>query len=265
MIEHLTPPIRAVLIDLDGVLWRGSQPIGNLPEIFTALSARNLGVMLLTNNATQTAEAVRDKLLRFGVQISSDQIVSSAMAVAFMLKKQFPDGGPVYIIGSTGLYHALEQAGFWYDDESPLAVVVGLDRGLTYEKLRKAALFIGAGKPFFGANPDTSFPEPEGLAPGAGAILALLEATTGVKPLIAGKPQPALFELALERLGTRPEETLMIGDRLDTDILGGQRVGCRTALVLTGVSKVEEAERWSPPPDLIAPDLTSLLCEKVES
>jgi len=253
------------MMDLDGVLWRGPQPIGDLPEIFAALEARNLGVMLLSNNATRTVEDVQQKLLGYGVRIGAEQVVSAAMAVAFLLKKQYPEGGPVYVIGESALRQSLESAGFWIDDEKPLAVVAGLDRQVTYEKLRKASLFIGAGVPFFGSNPDTSYPEPEGLVPGAGAILALLEATTGVEPVIAGKPRPALFQLALERLGTRPEDTLMIGDRLDTDILGGQLMGIRTALVLTGVSTLEEAERWTPVPDLIAPDLTHLLFAKVES
>jgi 4-nitrophenyl phosphatase len=134
-----------------------------------------------------------------------------------------------------------------------------MDRSLTYAKLRRATLLIRAGVPFLGTNPDRTFPTPEGLVPGAGAILAALEAATYRQPLIMGKPQPEIYRAALLRMGVSPSETLVVGDRPDTDIAGGQALGCFTALLLSGVTSEDCARAWQPPPDLIAADLSSLL------
>jgi 4-nitrophenyl phosphatase len=138
-------------------------------------------------------------------------------------------------------------------------VIAGLDRGLNYDKLRRATLLIRSGVPFFGTNPDKTFPTPDGQVPGAGALLALLEAASGVSPIIIGKPNPAMYRLAMQRLGARLEETLAVGDRLETDIAGAQALGCPCALVLSGVSSREAAQTWQPTPDLIASDLGELL------
>jgi len=260
MIERLNPPIHALILDMDGVLWRGDQPIGDLQCIFKALKDRGYKVALATNNATRTAEQYRQKLLGFGVEFDATHIVTSADATAHYLHHKFPQGGPIYVIGEEGLIHALQRFGFFpAEDGEVLAVVAGLDRKLTYEKLRKATLLIRKGIPFIGTNPDRTYPSPEGLVPGAGTVLAAIEAASDVKPIVIGKPYPTLFRVALERLEASPEETLVVGDRLDTDILGGQQVGMRTALVMSGVTSEDELKRWSPPPDLIAPSLAHLL------
>jgi 4-nitrophenyl phosphatase len=259
MTERFTPPIRALFLDLDGVLWRGSQPIGDLPAIFARIARLGLRVMLLTNNATRLVADVQEKLAGYGVSVTPEQIVTSAQAAAFLLRQHLPVGSKVYVVGEEGLRVPVEQAGFVVSEDDAAAVVAGLDRTLTYEKVRKASLLIRGGALFVGSNPDRTFPAPEGLVPGAGAVLAAIEAASGVSPLIAGKPQPALFQVALERIRVPAAETLMVGDRLDTDILGGQLAGCQTALVLTGVSTLEEASRWSPPPDHIAATLSDLL------
>lgn len=257
MIKTLHPPVRALILDMDGVLWRGDQPIGDLPRIFEAFKAQGLRVALATNNATRTADQYCQKLKGF---VDAERIVTSAEATAYFLHEQFPQGGPVFLVGEEGLRHALAQYGFYpVEDDRVIAVVAGLDRQLTYDKLRKATLLIRQGVPFVGTNPDRTYPSPEGLVPGAGTVLAALEAASDVKPVIVGKPFPTLFRVALERLNATPAETLVVGDRLDTDILGGQQAGMRTALVLSGVSTFEEAKRWSPPPDLIAPTLAHLI------
>jgi 4-nitrophenyl phosphatase len=137
--------------------------------------------------------------------------------------------------------------------------VAGIDRQISFEKLKIATLLIRSGVPFYGTNPDRTFPTPEGLIPGAGAILAALETACDQAPIIAGKPHTALLEVSLERLGTRPEETLMVGDRLETDILGGQKAGCKTALVLSGVSTRAQAQQMKPPPDFISETLQTLV------
>lgn len=259
MLSSLEPEIKALIIDLDGVLWKDHEPIGNLPAIFSRISVHGWQFAFATNNSMNTPEFYRKKLADFGVQLHNPIIVTSPLAVAFALKKRYPAGGAVHIVGEKGLRETLQQAGFVDTDGKPLAVVAGMDRSITYAKLKKAARLIRDGVWFIGSNPDKTYPTPEGLAPGAGSILAALEAASGVSPMIVGKPSPTLFEAAREQLGSRPEETLVIGDRLDTDILGGQRAGMKTALVLSGVTSQDELEKWQPKPDLVAPSLAVLI------
>jgi phosphoglycolate/pyridoxal phosphate phosphatase family enzyme len=256
--------IKALILDMDGVLWRDDTPIGDLPAIFERIRARGLKVAMATNNATKTVDEYLAKFSGFGVALEPWQIVSSAYATAEVLGKRFPERGAVFIVGERGLRHALEERGFKAitdpDDETvPVAVVGGMDRSVTYGKLRRATLHIRAGIPFYGTNPDVTFPTPQGLVPGTGAILAAIEAATSVEPVIIGKPGPAMIRMALEKLGTTPAETLVVGDRLETDIAAGQAAGCKTALVLSGVSSREQAEKWQPAPYLIAEDLTTLI------
>lgn len=244
---------------MDGVIWRENDPIGDLPEIFANIRARGLKFIMATNNAVRTVSQVQQRLTKLGVTLEQDQIVTSALAVAHLLKERFPQGGGVYIVGEDGIKQALSAQGFYEADHDVVAVVVGLDRSISFEKMRRATLLIRAGAPFYGTNPDRTFPTPEGLIPGAGALLSIFETATDVKPILAGKPQPALFELALERLGVRKEEALVVGDRLETDILGGQQAGFPTALVLSGISTAAEAEQWKPSPTLIYPSLADLV------
>ncbi len=258
MIAALKPRIKALIIDLDGVLWRDDEAVVPLPEVFAAIQAGGWSFAFATNNSMYTPQYYQAKLEKFGVMLADFQIVTSAMAVVYALKNQFPDGGPVYIVGEEGLRAALQDAGFWHEDKEPLAVVAGLDRGLTYEKIRMAARLIRQGAVFYGTNPDKTYPTPDGLAPGAGSVLAAIEAAAGSAPIVAGKPSPLLFDAARDRLGSQPQETLVIGDRLDTDILGGHRAGMRTALVLSGVSKWEDIDAWYPKPDLVVDTLADL-------
>jgi 4-nitrophenyl phosphatase len=263
MIEQLKPRIRGAILDLDGTLWRGTSPIGDLPEIFARFPRLGIGFILATNNATMDISQYVEKVASFGVHLEASQIINSGQAVGHMLKRDFPRGGAVYIVGEGGLHQALADAGFYHsEDDNPLAVVAGMDRKITYEKLTRASQLVRRGLPFIGTNPDATFPMPGGLLiPGAGSILAAIAAAAGQEPVIAGKPSPAMFDLALERLGTRPEETISVGDRLETDIAGGQNAGLRTALVLSGVTTLAQAHAWQPQPDLIVQDLTELLSE----
>lgn len=253
------PPIKALILDMDGVLWRGDQAIGDLASIFRSLHQHGLRVVLATNNATQTVTDYQSKLRRFGVMVEEWQIVNSSQAAAHYLKSRFPEGGNIYVVGEAGLKDTLSSQGFEQADQNVVAVVVGLDRTLTYEKLLRATLLIRDGALFIGTNPDRSLPLPEGLGPGAGAILAALEAATGVSPVVIGKPAPEMYRVALERLGTQPQETMVVGDRLETDIAGAQAIGCWTALVLTGVSTVEAAHAWKPEPDWIEANLAGVI------
>lgn len=252
-------PIQALILDMDGVLWQGPQPIGDLPSIFNRIRQRGWKVILATNNATRTPQQYVERLDGFGVRVEPWQVINSAHAVTSYLTQQYPSGGTVYVIGEVGIIEALAEKGFTTGEENVIAVVAGMDRQLSYEKLSRATLLIRSGVPFIGTNPDRTFPIPEGLIPGAGAILAALETATSVTPMIMGKPSPAMYQLALERLGTSPAETLVVGDRLETDIAGAQAIGCRTALVLSGVSSEADGLAWQPQPDIIAKNLASLV------
>ncbi len=159
------------------------------------------------------------------------------MFAAHYLQRRYPTGGPVFAVGETGMIDTLAKFGFYQDNQDVLAVVAGLDRQVTYDKLARATILIRSGAMFIGTNADRTLPMPEGLLPGAGAILAALETATDVQPVVVGKPEPEIYLFALERLKTSPAETLIVGDRLDTDITGAQKIGCHTALLLSGVSR----------------------------
>ena len=251
--------IQALILDMDGVLWRGSESIGDLRSIFLQIHAIGWKVIFATNNATRTIQQYVDTLAAFGVSAEPWQVINSAAAVTYYLCNQFPNGGPVYIIGEQGLFEACAEHGFYPSDTGALAVIVGMDRKLTYDKLKTATLLLRSGVPFIGTNPDLTFPTPYGLVPGAGSILVALTAASDVTPIIVGKPQPTMYRIALERLDVLPMVSLVVGDRPETDIAGAQQIGCRTALVLSGVTNKEQAAAWQPAPDIIANDLESII------
>lgn len=251
--------VKALILDMDGVVWRGGQPIGDLPAIFARINALQLKVLLATNNSTRSVDQFISRLQGFGVNLEKWQVINSAEASAEILKEKYPAGGPAYFLGEVGLNQAMQAAGFYHEPETAQFVIAGLDRKLTYESLSQATLLIRSGAPFFGTNADRSLPTPRGLEPGAGSILAAIEAATDVPPIVFGKPQPDMYQVALDRLHTAPSETLVVGDRLETDIAGAQNLGCLAGLVLSGASDEKQASQWRPPPDIIAQDLTSLL------
>ncbi len=251
--------IKALILDMDGVIWRGSQPLGNLPAIFDRINTLRLKVILATNNSTQTIDQFLIKLQGFGVNLQKWQVINSSEASAEILKGKYPDGGPAYFLGEEGLCLAMQAAGFYHDPKAARFVIAGMDRKLTYEKLSQATLLIRSGVPFFGTNPDRSLPTPRGLEPGAGSILAAIEAATDTAPIVFGKPQPDMYQVALKRLQTKPDETLVVGDRLETDIAGAQKLGCRSGLVLSGATNEKQASQWRPAPDIIAEDLHRML------
>lgn len=254
-------PLKALLLDMDGVLWRGTEAIGSVPDGLAAIAAKGLAAAFVTNNATLTVEQYQEKFRNFGAEVDANQIHTSANAAAHYLQQQFPAGGNVFVIGEIGLQSAVQARGFTIAESDCVAVVAGLDRQLTYEKLRTATLLIANGAAFVGTNPDRTLPSPAGPVPGAGSILAALEAATGVQPVVIGKPGTAGLMAAMDALGVTPAETMMIGDRVDTDIAAGQAAGCRTGLVLTGITSEAEARAWQPAPDYIAADLATLLAQ----
>ena len=255
--------ISSLVLDMDGVLWKADAPIGDLPVTFDRIRARGLKVAFATNNGTQTPEQYVERLARLGINIEPWQVVTSAMGVAYLLTQKFPSGGPIFVIGGAGVMAALLECGFELLStkaaESAKAVVMGLDPEINFEKMGEAALLVRSGVPFYATNPDKTFPTPRGQIPGAGAWIAVIVTATGVEPIYAGKPAPYLFELARTRLGTTKEQTLVVGDRLETDIAGGQAAGMPTALVLSGVSTRTQAERWKPKVDILVEDLAALI------
>ncbi|MCF6277809.1 MAG: hypothetical protein L3J16_03555, partial [Anaerolineales bacterium] len=197
MMIPIPSEIKALILDMDGVLWRAHEPIGDLAAIFAAIRARGFKVVLATNNSTRGPADYLAKLAKFGVTLNAAQVLNSSLAAAALLKEKFPAGGEVYVIGERGLLNALRAQGFTpvtanRQPDAPIAVVAGMDMGITYAKLTQATLLIRAGAPFYATNPDKTFPTPRGQVPGAGALQAALTAASGAEPIIAGKPQPYL-------------------------------------------------------------------------
>lgn len=254
---------RGLLIDMDGVLWRGRTFLPGVREFFDALRDLDLPFMLVTNNATASPASAVERLAKVDVVIQPGEVLTSALATAAYLKTVLPAGSSVYPIGEQAVRQALQNAGFRLVDEhdSASAVVVGFDRDINWYKMTQAALAIQAGALFVGTNPDVSFPIEGGQAPGNGAFVLALEAATSTSPVIIGKPEPLLFEQAVDHLGLAPEQTLMLGDRLETDILGAKRAGIATALLLTGVTSREQAHASEIEADFVFEDLPQLTSE----
>lgn len=262
MISDHLPKIRGLIIDMDGVLWHDHEPLGDLPAIFTHLQDLGYKVILATNNNTRTIDDYHEKLRGFGVRLEDWQIINAAQAVGSYLREKYPVGTSVYVVGEPSLKKTLSDYGMQVVSEDVLkadVVVASLDYGLTYEKLKRASLMIQSGSDFIGTNPDVTLPTPDGLIPGAGTVIGAIEIASGKKAKIIGKPEPALYEMALDRLKLKADETLAIGDRLETDILGAQAAGIHTALVLSGASTRAHLRDFHLKPDIIAQDLTDLV------
>ena len=243
--------ISSLIVDMDGVLYRGQESLPGAQEFLAYLGEAGAPFILATNNSTLTPGQYVAKLARLGMEVTEERILTSGQAAAQHIARLAPAGTRVYAIGEEGLFSALREQGFELTEREVQYVVVGLDRQLTWDKLRVAALAIRAGAAFLGTNPDTTLPTEEGLVPGNGANLAALEAATGVTPLIIGKPQATLLELAMEKMGVGTEGTAIIGDRLETDILAGKNAGLTTVLVLSGIATREELEHSSYRPNLV--------------
>lgn len=253
--------INAVISDMDGVLWRGMQALPNMPEFFQFLREHEVPFMLATNNSGKHPDEYVEKLAGMGVpDIEERQIVTSGTATADYLQANYPAESCLYVIGHDGLRRVITEAGFVLADEDVAAVVVGIDFEFNYAKARHATLLIrNHGADFIGTNPDVTFPSPAGLVPGAGSVIGMIEIATDVAPVIIGKPRRAMFDVARQRLGTAPQNTLMIGDRLNTDIQGAQTAGLQTAMVLTGVNTRADIANSDVQPDEVYEGLADLM------
>ena len=254
--------IRGLICDMDGVLWRGTSALPGIADFFTLIKDLGLEHMMVTNNSGRTPAQYVRKLAGMSIATTSDHVLNSAVGTAHYVAEQKP-GATVYAIGAHGVRDALETYGLTCVDadgtESVDFVVVGWDQELTWQKLAIATRLILNGAAFVGTNPDLTFPMEAALAPGNGAQIAALEAATGVEATIVGKPAPLLYQQAMDQMGTTPDTTLVIGDRLDTDILGGIRLGLPTALVLTGISQQGDLDQSPIRPTAVFEDLPALV------
>jgi 4-nitrophenyl phosphatase len=259
--------MRAAVIDMDGVLWEGDRSLPGLVEFFAALRQRQIRFVLATNNASRTPEQYVQKLARMGVTVSVDEIFTSSQATALYLRQRSAVGGRIFAIGEDGLTRALTEAGFslsgLYQGGADY-VAVGMDRGLSWDKLATATINIRAGAKFIGTNPDLTLPTEHGITHGNGAILAALQAATGIAPIIIGKPEPTMYQQALPKLQSEPAFTVAIGDRLETDILGAVRAGLPSVLVLTGVSKRTDLDTLSYRPNWVMESIVEITKELEE-
>jgi 4-nitrophenyl phosphatase len=250
--------LRHLIIDMDGVLYRGNEVISGTGEFVGFLRRQGIGFILATNNSTRTPQQFVGKLARMGVTVHADEVLTSAMATAGYLADIAPPGARVFVVGQDGLRTALREAGFTLVEDTAEYVVAGMDFNICYERLAQATLLIRAGARFVGTNPDRTFPSERGIVPGAGSLLAFLEAASGVTPTVIGKPETTMLEQALARLGAHRATTAVLGDRLETDILAGRRAGLLTLLVLSGVTDCKLLAASEIQPDLVFRDIAHL-------
>src|SRR6187455_436826 len=238
------------LIDMDGVIYRERQLIPGAEHFILLLLERGVPFAFLTNNSQRTRRDVAMKLTRMGIHVDEQHIFTCAMATARFLAAQKPRG-TAFVIGEGGLTQALHKNGYAIVDEDPDYVVVGEGRTFNMEIVEAAVRMILRGSKLIATNIDPNCPTSQGLRPGCGAIVAMLETATGLRAFSVGKPSPVMMRAARKELGLATDETIMIGDTMETDILGGVSMGYRTALVLTGSTKRDDLKRYAYRPDLV--------------
>jgi NagD protein len=237
------------LIDMDGVLYRGSELLPGAGQFVRQLRARGILFLLLTNNSQRTRRDVAAKLARMGIDVDEDNIYTSAMATARFLEQQKP-GGTAFVIGEGGLLTALHHHGYAVVDHDPDYVVVGEGRAFNLELVEAAVRKILGGAKLIATNLDPNCPTQGGLRPGCGAMVAMLETATGVKAFSVGKPSPVMMRAARKELGLSTDETTIIGDTMETDILGGAQLGFHTVLVFSGGTRPEDLRRYAYRPEI---------------
>ena len=251
--------LRGFILDMDGVIYRGNTALPGAAAFLAGLRAANIPFLFLTNNATTPPRLVAQRLVGMGIPASVSEVLTSSEATAAVLAAEMP-GCQVLVVGEAGIREALTEVGLHVTGDYHQAdvVVVGMDRDCTYAKLRDAALAIRRGAPFIATNTDRTLPTEIGFIPGAGALVGALQIATDVTPRVIGKPSREIFAFALGRLGTPAGATAAVGDRPETDIVGGQGAGLRTVAVLTGAGTRSEFSALNPPPDWVFRDLEEL-------
>ncbi|WP_218112011.1 HAD-IIA family hydrolase [Atribacter laminatus] len=249
------------IVDMDGVIYRGKHPLPGSDDFFRFLRERKSKIAFFSNNSTITKGQYVDKLKKMNIYASEDEIISSSSITAYYVARENPQS-QVYCIGEAGIRDELQKNGIKMIDDSSNEnihfVIVGMDRQFNYEKLTKAMRYVLNGAQLYGTNPDLTYPMEDGLIPGCGAILASIEACTGTKAKVFGKPQPESIQFLLEMTGFSVEDTILIGDRLDTDIVLAKQQNIFSILVLTGVHQGEDVKKTGIVPDMIVENLIEL-------
>jgi NagD protein len=235
--------IRSWLMDMDGVLVHEEQAIPGAAEFLAQLREHETPFLVLTNNSIYTRRDLAARLRISGLDVPETAIWTSALATASFLETQRPRGS-AFVIGEAGLTTALHEAGYTLTERDPDYVVLGETRTYSFERLTRAIRLIDSGARFIATNPDPTGPSPEGALPATGSVAALISRATGVQPYFVGKPNPLMMRSALNAIDAHSEQTAMIGDRMDTDVISGLEAGLETILVLTGVTTRDEAERF---------------------
>ena len=251
-------PIESWLSDMDGVLVHEGFAIPGAAEFVDALHAQGRPFLLLTNNSMYTAQDLQGRLASIGIHVPVDNIWTSALATAQFVATQVP-GGTAFAIGESGLTSALDEVGYTLTDSNPDYVVLGETRTYSFEAITTAIRLINTGARFIVTNPDVTGPSLEGPLPATGSVARLIEAATGRSPYFVGKPNPILFRSALNKLGAHSETTAMIGDRMDTDVVGGIEAGLRTFLVLTGSTSPEMVETFPYRPSKVVDSIKDIV------
>jgi NagD protein len=246
------------LTDMDGVLVHENRPLPGAAELLQQWRDQGKPYLVLTNNSIFTPRDLSARLRASGLEVPEEFIWTSALATAAFLKDQMP-GGSAFVIGEAGITTALHEAGFIMTETSPDYVVVGETRNYSFEAITKAIRLINNGARFIATNPDATGPSADGPMPATGAIAALITKATGKEPYIVGKPNPMMFRSALNKIGAHSENTGMIGDRMDTDVVAGIEAGLHTILVLTGISDEKEIARYPFRPSEILGGVVDLL------
>ncbi|MEM7315233.1 MAG: TIGR01457 family HAD-type hydrolase [Planctomycetota bacterium] len=248
---------RGYLIDMDGVIYRGGEMVPGADDFIRRLARQGIPYLFLTNNSQRTRRDVAIKLARMGIPAEEKHVFTCAMATARFLAAQKP-GGTAYVIGEGGLLTALHRNGFAVVDSSPDYVVVGEGRTVNLEMLEVAVQMILDGAKLIATNLDPNCPTKTGTRPGAGATIAYLETATGKRAMGIGKPSPIMMRAARKQLGLATSETVMVGDTMSTDILGGVQMGYRTILVLTGTTRADELDAFAFSPDRVIESVACL-------
>ncbi len=245
------------IMDMDGVIIRGAQAVPGADEFIKRLQETGTRFLVLTNNSIYTPRDLANRLRYMGIDVSEDKVYTSALATAQFLSAQRPHG-TAYAIGEAGLTTALHDVGYVLSEHAPDYVVLGETAIYSFERITKAIRFILDGARFIATNPDPVGPVEGGIAPATGAVAALVERATGVAPYYVGKPNPLMLRSALRTMDTHSEDAVMVGDRMDTDIVMGIESGLETVLVLTGVTTREQAERFPYRPTQILESVTEI-------
>jgi NagD protein len=245
---------------MDGVLVHEEDPIPGGKEFIAALQAAGTPFLVLTNNSIYTPRDLRVRLLRSGIDVPEEAIWTSALATAQFLDDQRP-GGSAYVVGEAGLTTALHDIGYVMTERDPDYVVLGETRTYSFESITRAIRLIDAGARFIATNPDPSGPSPLGRMPATGSVAALISTATGRSPYFIGKPNPLMMRSALNRLEAHSETTVMVGDRMDTDIISGLEAGLRTVLVTTGSTRPEDIEKFPYRPTRVVDSIADLVAE----